>query len=220
MLCLEWMLDWAELDVDYHITVMSLASNYMRKSGCYDNACHLSGVLQQYISRCVVGGRVMAANNKQYHVDMKIADLDACSWYPSAMYFMSGFLKGLPAVFQNKSYDVLKAQDGYLIRIKSIKLTKHWNFPLTSTINEDGVKDFTTDMDDEIFYIDKVGLEDLITFHGVEFEIIDGYYFYEGKNILTRAGHKFQILFEAHLLSVVRRVRSGVVWEEVPSSWG
>ena len=37
-------------------------------------------------------------------------------------------------------------------------------------------------MDNEIIYIDKVGLEDLITFHDAEFEIIDGYYFNEGRN--------------------------------------
>ena len=37
-------------------------------------------------------------------------------------------------------------------------------------------------MENEIIYVDKVGLEDLITFHQAEFEIIDGYYFNEGRN--------------------------------------
>ena len=37
-------------------------------------------------------------------------------------------------------------------------------------------------MDNEIIYIDKVGLEDLITFHEAEFEIIDGYYYDQGRN--------------------------------------
>ena len=37
-------------------------------------------------------------------------------------------------------------------------------------------------MSNEIIYIDKVGLEDLITFHEAEFEILDGYYFNEGRN--------------------------------------
>ena len=37
-------------------------------------------------------------------------------------------------------------------------------------------------MDNGIIYTDKVGLEDLITFHDAEFEIIDGYYFNEGRN--------------------------------------
>ena len=154
----------------------------MLKSGCYDNVYQVSGVLQQYISRCVVGGRVMTARNKQYHVKQKIADFDACSLYPSAMYFMLGFLKGLPKVLENNSYDFLQQQDGYFIRVKIIKLNKYLDFPLTSKLNDNGVRDFTNDMDNELIYIDKVGLEDLITFHDAEFEIIDGYYFNEGRN--------------------------------------
>ena len=37
-------------------------------------------------------------------------------------------------------------------------------------------------MDNGIIYIDKVGLEELITYHEAEFEIIDGYYYNEGRN--------------------------------------
>ena len=143
----KWMLDWTELDVDYYITIQSLASAYMLKSGCYDNVYQLSGVVQQYISKCVVGGRVMTASNKQHHVKKKIADFDACSLYPSAMYYMLGFLMGLPQIVKNTSYDFLKEQDGYFIRIKIIKLNKHLDYPLTSKINDDGVRDFTNCME-------------------------------------------------------------------------
>ena len=48
----EWMLEWTELDVDYGITIQSLASTYMLKSGCYDNVYQLSGVLQLCINMC------------------------------------------------------------------------------------------------------------------------------------------------------------------------
>ena len=64
----KWMSEWIDLDVDNYITIQSLASSYMLKSGCYDGVYQLSGVLQQYISKCVVGGRTMTANNKMYHV--------------------------------------------------------------------------------------------------------------------------------------------------------
>ena len=76
-------------------------------------------------------------------------------------------------------------QDGYFIRIRIVRLNKHLDFPLASKINKDGIRDFTNAMSNEIIYIDKVGLEDLITFHKVEeadFEILDGYYFNEGRN--------------------------------------
>ena len=37
-------------------------------------------------------------------------------------------------------------------------------------------------MDNGIIYIDKVGLEELIAYHETEFEIIDGYYYDQGRN--------------------------------------
>ena len=52
--------------------------------------------MQQYITRAVVGGRCMTANNKMCQVKKTIADVDACSLYPSAMYYMDGLLEGLP----------------------------------------------------------------------------------------------------------------------------
>ena len=64
----DWMLEHTELDVDNYITIQSLASSFMLKSGCYENVFQISGVLQQFISRCVVGGRVMTNPNEMYHV--------------------------------------------------------------------------------------------------------------------------------------------------------
>ena len=54
--------------------------------------------------------------------------------------------------------------------------------PLTSKTNEDGVRDCVNDMENEIIYIDKVGLEEMIEYHLAEFEIIDGDYFDSGRN--------------------------------------
>ena len=117
-----------------------------------------------------------------YHVKKKVADFDACGLYPSAMYFMDGFLKGLPQVLKNTSYDFFKKSRWICIRIENIKLNKHLDFPLTSKINEYGVRYFINDMEHEIIYIDKVGLEHLITLHEASVDIIDGYYVYSGRN--------------------------------------
>ena len=76
---------------------------------------------------------------------------------------------------------VLQKQDVYFIRNKIIKLTKHLDFPLTSKINEDGVIYVINDMENIIIYIDKVGLEEMIEYHIAEFEIIDGYYYDQGR---------------------------------------
>ena len=89
-----------------------MASSFMLKSGCYDNVYQISGVIQQYITKCVVGGRVMTANNKQYHVKKKITDFDACSLYTSVMHVMDGLLEDRPKVLNDKSYEFLTQQDG------------------------------------------------------------------------------------------------------------
>ena len=87
-----WMLEHTGLDVDNSITIQPMASTFML-SGWYQNVYQISGALQQFITKCVVGGRVATASNKQYRVKNNIADVGACSLYPSAMYKMDGFSK-------------------------------------------------------------------------------------------------------------------------------
>ena len=125
----------------------------------------------------------MTNSKKQYHGKQKIADFDACSLYPSAMYFMEGFLAGLPKVLSDTSYALLKQQGGYFVRIKIIQLNRHSDFPLSSKLNEEsGVREFISEVDNGISYICKVGLEELIENHKAEIENIDGYYYDEGRN--------------------------------------
>ena len=149
-----WVIEHTELDVD-NISIQSMASAFMLKSGCYGNVYQISGVTQQFITICVVGGRVMPNSNTQYHVKENIADFDACSLYPSAMHFMDGLLENKPKVLNDKCYEFLKQQGGYFVRIEVIKSNKHLDFPLTNRTNEEsGVRDFTHDMGNEIVYID------------------------------------------------------------------
>ena len=58
-----WMLEHTQLYVVNLITIQSIASTFMSNTGCYDNVYQVSGVIQQFITKCVVGGRVMTANN-------------------------------------------------------------------------------------------------------------------------------------------------------------
>ena len=172
-----WMLEHTQLDVDNPITIQSMASSFLLKTGCYDDVYQISGVIQQFMYKCVVGGRVMTNSNKQYHVKKKIADFGACPLYPSAMHFMSGFLTGLPKVISNSPYESLKQQDRYFVRVKITKLNKHLDVTLASKLNEEsGVREFINEMNNGIIYIDKVGLEE------AEFEITDGYYYDESRN--------------------------------------
>ena len=138
-----WMLEHTALDVDSFITIQSMASSFMLKPGCYDNVYQTPGVIQQFITKCVVGGRVMTNPNEQYHVKQKFADFGACGLYPSAMHFVDGLLGDKPTVLNDKSYEFLKRQDGYFVKIKIIKLNKLLDFPFASSTNEEsGVRDF------------------------------------------------------------------------------
>ena len=56
-----------------------IASKFKLKTGCYDGVVQLSGVVQQFIANCVVGGRCMTNSNKRWHVKKPIADFYACS---------------------------------------------------------------------------------------------------------------------------------------------
>ena len=115
----------------------------------------------------------MTNSIKQYHAKNKIADFDACSSYPPAMHCMDGLLEHKPNVLYDKSYEILKQQDGYSVRTKTIKLNEHLDFPLTSELKEDsGVRDSINEMENGIIYIDKVGLEDIITYHEAELKLL------------------------------------------------
>ena len=63
-----WMLAHTDLYVYNSITIQSVVSSFMLKPGCYDDVYQVSGAIQQFITKCAAGGRVMTNSNKQYHV--------------------------------------------------------------------------------------------------------------------------------------------------------
>ena len=69
------MLVHTDLDVDNYITIRPMASSFMLKPNSYDNVYQISGVIQQLITKCVVGGRVMTNPDKQHRVKKRICRL-------------------------------------------------------------------------------------------------------------------------------------------------
>jgi len=172
-----------KLNLDNYITISQLAQDYYKSQKCYDDVGELAGVPREYIQKCMVGGRVMPAFNEKQYVIGKIQDNDAVSLYSSAMCRLGGILKGSPKVLQNKTYEFLEKCDGYFTQIKILKVNKlRPRFPLMSRIDENGSRLWTDDMVNYNMYVDKTTLEDLINFQQIEFEIIDGYYYDEGRN--------------------------------------
>lgn len=199
----EWMYEMdpiINLDIGVIPTIASLSDKYITLKGCYDDVELLCGKPQIFISRCIVGGRTMCRKNEKIKIDCgeAIDDFDGVSLYPSAISRMKGYLKGYPKVLNEFTYTQIKKYDGYFIAIKILEVGKTQNFPLISFINsETSVREFTNDAVDKILYVDKVGLEDLIEFHKIKFEIIKGYYYDEGVN--TKIIDVIKFLFNERL---------------------
>ena len=78
------------------------------------------------------------------------------------------------------TYEFLRRQDGYFVKVRVSKVGNRKQFPLASVIGEGGTRDWTSDLEGKEIYLDRTGLEDLIEFQGVEFELLQDYYFDEG----------------------------------------
>jgi len=172
-----------DLDVVNYCTISSIADTYMIKNLAYKGIYAISGVPRVFIQKCVVGGRVMTRDNKpQYPKNKKIADIDAVSLYPSAIARLPGFLKGLPKIIKN--FDRIKDKNNYYYyaRIKINKVGTARHMPCISFMTDEGLRNFSNDLEGKIIYIDKVGLEDAVKFMNIEYSFIGGYYFNEGFN--------------------------------------
>ena len=190
-----WIMEVCGLNIDLYVSSASIANDYMLKEGVYEDTYALSGIPREFIQKAMVGGRTMMAENKQHHVKNNVDDFDAVSLYPSAMERLGkigGYLKGKPKIITNLSYEFLQQQDGYFVEILITKVGKNYKFPLMSKVGE--VRDFTNNMVNEIIVVDKITLEDLIHYHQIEYNIIKGYYYNEGRNdkILKVITHLFE----------------------------
>lgn len=198
-----WIQEVCNLDIINYCSIASLSMDYLIKEDCFSsekkekiylnemyklekyNCYKLAGRPRDFIQKCVVGGRTMCRDNKKWRVEGRINDFDAVSLYPSAMYRMKGFLKGLPKVIkkENLNLDWLKNNsDGYFIKVMALNDGKFLNFPLLSNTEDDGIRNFTNETKGNIYYLDKTMIEDAMKYQNIEFDIICGYYYDEGHN--------------------------------------
>jgi hypothetical protein len=174
----------SQLDILTRTTDASIGEAIMHKNGAFDDVVAVTGVVRDFIQRCVVGGRVCISNNEAKVVDGKVSDLDGVSLYPSAIYRLEGYprgtAKGLRQSLLNdqKAFKLfLKDKDMYYARVRITKVAKHYKTPLISYINEKGVRCWDdTECVGKTIYMDKIGLEGMQQFHGMEYEILAGYY--------------------------------------------
>ena len=196
----EWMFDITQINIDYILSLPQLAYKFGINEGVFNDCYELSGQAREFIQRCLVGGRTMTRDNKKWHVLKMLQDFDGVSLYPSAMFEMDGTLLGLPKVIQENQLnkDFLDKQDGYFVEVDIIDIPIKRHFPLLSRFEKGQSRDFTNDIRGRGIYLDKVGLEDAIKFQGIEYKIIRGYYFNEGRNPILKSF--IQNLFNERLI--------------------
>ena len=180
----KWIKDLLRIDIDTCLTITGITKKFIINNGGYEGCCEISGIPQKFINKNVVGGRVMCDNNEKQFITQDIEAYDAKSLYASAIYFSHGFLKGLPKVIQkeNLNIDKLNTYDGFFIEIKITKLHKSLSYPLMSIKDNEGVRQFTNDMVNQLIVVNKIDMEELIKYHDIEYDIIRGYYFDDGHN--------------------------------------
>lgn len=189
----KWILEMPDMltpDINSVLTLPSLAFKIFEINGCYNNVYQIGGVLQHFINKTIVGGRVMTANNEKQKIGFEshgdyVADFDGVSLYPSSYSMLKGFLKGVAKILREYqlNYDAIKDYDGYFVEIIVKSVGRHRNMPLGSFKDkETGTRNFTNDLVDKTLFVDKTTLEDLIEFQNITFDIVRGYYFDEGFN--------------------------------------
>ena len=115
--------------------------------------------------------RVNKENYKEYQM------YDECSLYPSGIVKSRGIVKGNPVTIteeQAKSKSFLEIANEYFIKIKINSVGKKYFNPFTNYLREDGKRVWTNDIEGKIVYIDRVYLEILEEYHGVEWECLGG----------------------------------------------
>ena len=174
------------IGIESYISVSAIGYDFAVKYGCLEGCYELGGKPQNFISRCISGGRTMTANNEKIIIEKNIQDFDAVSLYPSAMSIMDGIPKGIPKVLKDNEcqFKSFKNYDDYFVEINIKKLkakgVEKYKFPLVWGVENNSK--VWRDQCYQHFYVDKRSLMDLEEFYDIEYEVVRGYYFDEGYN--------------------------------------
>ena len=191
----------SEFDIDayYFVSISSIANRLFEKEVYWKNKnlYDLAGTPREFISRAVLGGRVMMSDNKkQYNKSdgtTNICDFDAVSLYPSAisrLYTIEGIPKVIPG---NNIYwlldhlmdddqeepDLIHFISGFVVEIDITKVNKPRHFPLIVRNPSYQSEDVQTERSVNVpckMYVDHITLMDLIKYQEIEFKFIRGYY--------------------------------------------
>jgi hypothetical protein len=164
--------------------------------GVYSGTYELGGTPRIFMTHANIGGRVMCANNKPVTTksavnndgavdpDLLWDDFDGVSLYPSSMdrlgEDLGGFLMGEPKVWHP---DVdLSSVTSYTLKVRITKVGRHLVIPVTCKNTVNGGRDWSNDLVGQVMIRSKIMLEEMVLRQGIECEIIQGFYWSDGRN--------------------------------------
>ena len=167
------------MDLDDYQTISTFSDAYFTARGCYDGCCENQGNVRAFIQGSVRGG-ICYANPDflKLPITFGVCDFDAKSMYASAMKRIgheTGYPVGPCQPLTDLSYPV--DQPFYVVRIRVHAITKHQQIPFVSE-KVDGVtvRYNMGELPTGDLVVDKLTLEDWISFCGLEFTILEGVY--------------------------------------------
>lgn len=158
--------DITGLSIYDSLTMSSLAAKAIDKEGCLDGTYSMTGNLQKYVMKAVIGGRVCLRNNRKVVVNEPVEDFDAVSLYGSAMRLIK-FCKGKAETITNLDINYIMDNYQQFVITCKVKIIKSQQIPMISYKDEDGVRSWSNNIYDYI-EIDRMTYEDLLTYHHVK----------------------------------------------------
>jgi hypothetical protein len=130
---------------------------------------------------------IAATNSHEQTLKKQTGCADAISLYPSAIAEQAdevgGVLRGPPKLLQptQLSRATLRAFDGYFMRVRVTKMVRGHAIAIARLVRE-GRCIWTNDLVGQELHLDRFTLEDLETYCGAEFEVLQWIHFKGGRN--------------------------------------
>lgn len=186
-----------EIDAINYLSVSSIADAIFNKQvySKIGNLYRVGGIVREFLSYAVHGGRVMPSENKKWAYKISpddvsngygLCDFDAVSLYPSAMARL-WLVDGKPEVFENwqlvnNSFMRDPKISAYVVEILITKIPIKRQFPLVIGRNHLTGSVLNTNDPPVRMTVCDIELEDLIKFQGIEFTTIRGLFWRGNKH--------------------------------------
>lgn len=178
-------------DIINYTTIPGLAKELISEQVLNDkNISLISGELQEFIRKSLYGGRTMTTQNKSWLCYFKIASMDYCSLYPSAMSELYT-INGKPEIMTREELEdnnylnltcAFKSQpdenkyiSGYVVEIVITKINRFKKFKVLTFKTDKGSQYLDKDVKlPRKVVVNNITLEDYIKNHDIEFFTLQG----------------------------------------------